>query len=432
MIMEVTIDRELCIGCAICVQQCPQGYELDDELKAVVISTRAPGIMDTEEACPVGAIAITGKDTPVGVSHFQAKPVGLGFSREPEEIPVLEKLEPVVRVDESSDVWVFAEQREGKLAKVALQLMGRARDLANEGKQKVVAVLIGNNVKNLAKELIGYQADTVYVADDERLEHYQTVPYTTIISQLIKKHKPNIFLYGATFIGRDLAPRIAQRVKTGLTADCTKLTIEEDTGLLDQTRPAFGGNIMATIQTPDHRPQMATVRPGIMKVKTFDPDRSGEIIQISPDLRRDDLIAKIIEVAKDSRTKVNLEEAKIIISGGRGVGSKEGFGILEELAELLGAEVGGSRVAVESGYIEQDHQVGQTGKTVAPELYIACGISGSIQHRAGMSTSKIIVAINKDPDAQILTVSDYAIVGDLHEVVPLMTRELKKRGLGGL
>jgi len=411
MMIEVTIERELCIGCAICVQQCPEGYELDDELIAVVISTRAPGIMETEEACPVGAIKITG---------------------EPDEIPVAEKVVPAVMVDESSDVWVFAEQREGKLAKVALQLLGRARDLADLNKQKVVAVLIGHNITNLAKELIGYQADTVYVADDERLKDYQTLPYTTIITDLIKKYKPNIFLYGATFIGRDLAPRIAQRVNTGLTADCTKLTLEEDTGLLDQTRPAFGGNIMATIQTPDHRPQMATVRPGIMKVKEYDVGRSGEIFSVAPDLGQDDLIAKILEVAKDTKQKVNLEEAKIIISGGRGVGSKEGFGILEELAELLGGEVGGSRVAVESGFIEQDHQVGQTGKTVAPELYIACGISGSIQHRAGMSTAKIIVAINKDPDAQILTVSDYAIVGDLHEVVPLITRELKKRGLGGL
>ena len=411
MIMEVTIDRELCIGCAICVKQCPKGYELDDELIAVLISTRAPGIMETEEACPVGAIAITG---------------------EPDEIPVLEKVEPLVKVDESSDVWVFAEQREGKLAKVALQLLGRARDLADELEQKVVAVLIGHNITHLAKELIAYQADTVYIADDERLKDYLTLPFTTIITGLIKRYKPNIFLYGATFIGRDLAPRIAQRVNTGLTADCTRLTIEEDTGLLDQTRPAFGGNIMATIQTPDHRPQMATVRPGIMKVKPFDPDRSGEIINVTPEIEQDDLIARIIEVAKDSRAKVNLEEAKIIVSGGRGVGSKEGFVILEELAELLGAEVGGSRVAVESGFIEQDHQVGQTGKTVAPELYIACGISGSIQHRAGMSTSKIIVAINKDPEAQILTVSDYAIIGDLHEVIPVLTRELRRRGLGGL
>ena len=409
--MEVTIDRELCIGCAICVKQCPKGYELDDELIAVLISTRAPGIMETEEACPVGAIAITG---------------------EPDEIPVLEKVEPLVKVDESSDVWVFAEQREGKLAKVALQLLGRARDLADELEQKVVAVLIGHNITHLAKELIAYQADTVYIADDERLKDYLTLPFTTIITGLIKRYKPNIFLYGATFIGRDLAPRIAQRVNTGLTADCTRLTIEEDTGLLDQTRPAFGGNIMATIQTPDHRPQMATVRPGIMKVKPFDPDRSGEIINVTPEIEQDDLIARIIEVAKDSRAKVNLEEAKIIVSGGRGVGSKEGFVILEELAELLGAEVGGSRVAVESGFIEQDHQVGQTGKTVAPELYIACGISGSIQHRAGMSTSKIIVAINKDPEAQILTVSDYAIIGDLHEVIPVLTRELRRRGLGGL
>jgi len=265
-----------------------------------------------------------------------------------------------------------------------------------------------------------------------RFENYQTLPYTTLITRLIREHKPKIFLYGATFIGRDLAPRIAQRINSGLTADCTELTIEEGTGLLDQTRPAFGGNIMATIQTPDHRPQMATVRPGIMKMKAFDSDRVGEIIKVPVVLDDGDLASTIIEIAKDARKSVNLEEAKIIVSGGRGVGGKEGFGILEELSELLGAEVGGSRVAVENGWIEQDHQVGQTGKTVCPELYIACGISGSIQHRAGMSTSKIIVAINKDPDAQIFTVSDFGIVGDLHEVIPELAKELKARGLGGL
>jgi len=412
--MEVTIDKEACIGCGLCVKECPKGYELDDEMKAAVLDISAPCLKIGEEACPVGAIVVTGE------VEMAAEAM-----EEPEEKPAFVK-------DESGDVWVFAEQRDGKLVKVAVQLLGRARDLAEELGEKVVAVLLGSNIGELADELIGYQADKVYVADDVRFENYQTLPYTTLITRLIREHKPKIFLYGATFIGRDLAPRIAQRINSGLTADCTELTIEEGTGLLDQTRPAFGGNIMATIQTPDHRPQMATVRPGIMKMKAFDSDRVGEIIKVPVVLDDGDLASTIIEIAKDARKSVNLEEAKIIVSGGRGVGGKEGFGILEELSELLGAEVGGSRVAVENGWIEQDHQVGQTGKTVCPELYIACGISGSIQHRAGMSTSKIIVAINKDPDAQIFTVSDFGIVGDLHEVIPELAKEFKARGLGGL
>ena len=412
--MEVKIDEESCIGCGLCVRECPDGFELNDDMKAEVKNPDVPGIKEGAEACPVGAITVEGEVI---------------------EAPKQEKEAPIEKrgeTDGASGVWVFAEQRDGKLAKVALQLLGRARDLADTLEQEVAAVLLGHNTGGLADLLIGHGADKVYLAENEELENYQTLPYASIISGLIGEHEPNIFLYGATLFGRDLAPRIAQRVNTGLTADCTELTIELGSGLLDQTRPAFGGNIMATIQTPNHRPQMATVRPGIMKAKPFDPDRRGEIIRVPVELDDGDLITRIVEIAKDERERVNLEEAKIIISGGRGVGSRDGFKILEELADLLGAEVGGSRVAVENGWIEQDHQVGQTGKTVCPELYIAAGISGSIQHRAGMSTSKIIVAINRDPDAQILTVSDYAIIGDLHEVIPQLTKELKARGLAGL
>jgi electron transfer flavoprotein alpha subunit len=240
------------------------------------------------------------------------------------------------------------------------------------------------------------------------------------------ERKPNIILFGATHTGRDLAPRIARRMSLGLTADCTELTIDATDKLLLQTRPAFGGNIMATIACPNTRPQMATVRPGIMKELDADPKRKGEIIDVPVHLDKKDVLSTILEVVKECKAVAKLEEAQIIVSGGRGVGGADGFQALRKLAAELGGEVGGSRVAVEKGWITQDHQVGQTGKTVRPEVYIACGISGSIQHRAGMQNSKIIVAINKDPDATIFKVADYGIVGDLHEIVPLMTAAIKK------
>ena len=410
--VKIVIDKDVCIGCGICVRKSPKGYALDESGKAVVINDRAAGLKEGADKCPVKCIIIMGNLV--------------------EEEELVHKTTCKAGVHEGKDVWVFAEQRDGVLSKVAIQLLGRARDLADELGQKVVAVLIGKDVGSLAHELVGYQADKVYVADHKDLEHYQTLPCTRIISDLICEHWPRIFIYGATFLGRDLAPRVAQRTNMGLTADCTELTICPDTGLLDQTRPAFGGNIMATIQSPHHRSQMATVRPGIMKKKPFDKERKGEIINVKVQLEKEDLICKILEVAKDTKQHVNLEEAKIIVSGGRGVGSKEKFKIIEKLAKALGAEVGGSRVAVESGWIDQVYQVGQTGKTVSPELYIACGISGAIQHKVGMEKSHVIVAINKDPDAPIFSVADYGVVGDLHEVIPQLISELKEKKLGGI
>jgi electron transfer flavoprotein alpha subunit len=324
------------------------------------------------------------------------------------------------------DVWVFAEQRGGQLTRVAYQLLGGGRALADELGQQLGAMLLGQDAKELSKELIAHGADKVYLADDPRLKNFQTDAYASVITTMIKEYKPNIVIYGATHIGRDLAPRIAQRLDLGLTADCTELTIDPEEKILLQTRPAFGGNIMATIITPRTRPQMATVRPGIMKELDVDSKRKGEIIDVTVTLKDDEIKTKILEIIKEAKKRVNLEEASIIVSGGRGVGGKEGFTIISELADILGGEVGGSRVAVEKGWIDQDHQVGQTGKTVRPSLYIACGISGSIQHRAGMQNSDLIVAINKDPDATIFKIAHYGIVGDLHEIVPLLIEEFKK------
>jgi electron transfer flavoprotein alpha subunit len=347
---------------------------------------------------------------------------------------VAETGEETVAVDTTlyKGVAVYAEQRDGKIAKVALQLLGKARDLAEDLGVEVYAYLLGSGIKPLAQELIAYGADKVYIADDPKLKHFQTGPYTKVIVDMIKQSMPEIVLYGASFLGRDLAPRVAQRITTGLTADCTELTIDKKDRLLQQTRPAFGGNIMATIQTPNHRPQMATVRPGIMEQRQKDAARQGQVVEVAAGLSESDIWTKILDVVKEQKAHVNLEEAKIIVSGGRGVGSQEGFKVIRDLAEVLGAEIGGSRVAVEKDWIDQAHQVGQTGKSVRPELYIACGISGSIQHRAGMSTSKLIVAINKDPNAQIFGVADFGIVGDLHEILPMMTEEIKARGLKGL
>ncbi len=277
---------------------------------------------------------------------------------------------------------------------------------------------------DIAERLIKYGADQVLYADHKLLDIYTTEAYTKVIYDLIKERKPEIMLLGATNLGRDLGPRISARVHTGLTADCTKLDVDLENRRLMQTRPAFGGNLMATIICPDHRPQMATVRPGVMEKAKYDENRKGEIVKFSPDLKEEDIRAKVVEVVKAAKAIVALEDAKIIVSGGRGLGNPEGFKLIKELADKLGGVVGASRATVDAGWIEQSHQVGQTGKTVRPSLYVACGISGAIQHLAGMQESKVIVAINKDPDAPIFKVADFGIVGDLYEVIPELIEAL--------
>ncbi len=336
---------------------------------------------------------------------------------------------------EHGEVWVFAEQDDGVLNEVVLELLGRARELAEKIGAKVAALLLGHNVEALAGDLFAHGADRVYIGEHPHLKIFTTTPYEKAIVQAAREHKPEIFLFGASPVGRDIAPRVASALMVGLTADCTDLQIgdhvdpmskQEYKDLLLQIRPAFGGNIIATIVNPDTRPQMATVREGVMKKADVQTDKTGEIVKLELTLTDDDMIAEVIERVKAER-KVDLKGARVIVAGGVGVGSPEGFELIRQLAETLGGEVGASRAAVDGGFIDHDHQVGQTGTTVRPKLYIACGISGAVQHRAGMQESGKIIAINKDPDAPIFGIAHYGIVGDLNAVIPKMIKAYKDK-----
>lgn len=327
---------------------------------------------------------------------------------------------------EYKDIYVFAEQRDGQIQSVALELIGKARELSTVTNEKVVAILAGHKITSQAKTLIEYGADKVIVIDDKNLKDYVTEQYTQAVYQAVNAFKPSILMYGATTIGRDLAPRIAARLGTGLTADCTKLAITEDTHEFQMTRPAFGGNLMATIMCPNHRPQMSTVRPGVMPKAAPDKDRQGEIVEFKPEFDESKFIVKLVKNVKEKKNTVDISEAKILVSGGRGVGCKEGFEMLQGLATVLGGEVSSSRAMVDAGVMPHDRQVGQTGKTVRPAVYFALGISGAIQHLAGMEESDCIIAVNKDKFAPIFSVADLGIVCDLNKVVPLLTERLKK------
>lgn len=328
--------------------------------------------------------------------------------------------------NEYKGVWVFAEQREGNLQKVSKELLGKGREIAGKLGVKLTAVLLGQKIGNLSQTLISYGADEVLVADHLLLKNYTTDAYTKVICDMIDERKPEILFFGATYIGRDLGPRVAARVKTGLTADCTGLDIDMETRNLLMTRPAFGGNLMATIECAEHRPQMSTVRPGVFSVPDISPERTGKIEGVTVNLCDEDIRTQVLKVVKSLKEKIDITESKVIVSGGRGVGNSVGFTLLKELADALGGVVGGSRAAVDSGWIEKDYQVGQTGKTVRPNLYIACGISGAIQHLAGMQESGYIVAINKDGDAPIMGIADLAVTGDLYKIVPEMINQVKE------
>lgn len=339
-------------------------------------------------------------------------------------------------LEEYKGVYVFAQQVDNELSSISLELLGKAKDLAKDLDTTVTAMLLGSGIKNLADTLAEYGADKVIIVDDPALKEYRTEPYTHALASIINEYKPEIVLIGATAIGRDLGPSTSARVKTGLTADCTVLEIgdfplvalpnqEQKHNQLLMTRPAFGGNTIATIACPDNRPQMATVRAGVMQKMEPVPGAKAEIIEYNPGFTPNNKYVEIVDIVKSISDTVDIMDAKILVSGGRGVGSPENFKILEDLAAVLGGEVSCSRAVVDSGWKPKDLQVGQTGKTVRPQVYFAIGISGAIQHVAGMEESDIIVAINKDEDAPIFDVADYGIVGDLNKIVPALTEAIK-------
>jgi len=332
----------------------------------------------------------------------------------------------MMNIEEYKGIYVFIEQREGVIQGVALELLGQARRLADQINDKVVALFLGNNISDKAQSLIAAGADKVICIDAPELEQYTTEPYTQAICQVIDEMKPDAILIGATTIGRDLGPRISARVKTGLTADCTKIETGENNELL-MTRPAFGGNLMATIICPEHRPQMATVRPGVMVALEADSNRTGEIVNYKVNFNPAKFKVKILENVKEDSNKVDITDARILVSGGRGLGNAEGFELMTELATTMGAEVSASRAMVDAGFMGHDRQVGQTGKTVRPDLYFAFGISGAIQHVAGMEDSEFIVAVNKDKNAPIFQVSDLGIVGDAKQIIKKLNERLTKK-----
>jgi electron transfer flavoprotein alpha subunit len=392
---DIKIITEKCVGCKLCIKACPFNAMEMQEKKAVIL-----------ENCTLCGACVSS-------CKFEA----IDFTKD--EVKGMD-------VSAYSGVWVFGEQSGGVPAGVALELLGEGRKLADELNETLSAVLIGDHVEQAAKTLIAHGADKVYLVDDPSLKNFNDESYADIFVQLIGQYKPEIILMGATTYGRSLAPRVSSRINTGLTADCTKLEIDPEKKILRQTRPAFGGNLMATIICPNHRPQMSTVRPKVMKPLDPDESRTGEIIR--PDVTiPTDLKTKVLEVVSELCEMVSLTEADIIVSGGRGIGDPKNFAMIEELARTLGGAVGASRATVDAGWIEYSHQVGQTGKTVGPKVYFACGISGAVQHLAGMSSSDTIIAINKNPDAPIFNVATFGIVGDVLQVVPALISEFKAR-----
>jgi len=397
--MPVIVNIDKCKGCEECLSSCPFDAIVMQEDKAF-INEYCQACMACLSVCPEGAIVEVEKEQP-----------------------------RVEDIQTFKGVWVFAEQRSGKVTSVAYELLGAGKKLADELHTELSAILFGAP-ESEAQELIRWGADKVYFSRDNIFERFNDEPYAQMLTSLIKEHRPEIVLAGATPIGRSFIPRVAARLRTGLTADCTALEIDKETGNLLQIRPAFGGSIMATILCPNNRPQMATVRPRVMKRGQYNESRVGEIINgkadgISSRTRVLDTIKEVSDIT------VNLQEADIIVSGGRGLGDPKGFKLIEELAEVLGAAVGASRAAVDSGWIPYRHQVGQTGKTVCPKIYFACGISGAVQHLVGMQSSDIIIAINKNPEAPIFNVATFGIVGDLYEIIPLLIKKVKEaKGIG--
>ena len=396
---RLLIDKDTCTGCESCIPACPFGA-LSMKEGIAVVDEKCTFCGDCVDTCPVSAIT-------------------------------LEREEKAVTIDTSAfkDVWIFIEHEFGKVSNVSFELLGEGRKLADILGCKLCGMVLADkeNADKFVKEASAYGAEKIYVMESPLLKEYRTDPYAKAAVDLIRRYKPEIVLFGATTQGRDFAGAVATTIEAGLTADCTGLDIDPGTKYLRQTRPAFGGNIMATIlDYPNYRPQMSTVRPKVFAMPPRDDSRKGEIIREILEMTEGQIRTKILEFLKGAGT-VNLADAEIIVSGGRGIGSAENFKVVRELADVLGAAVGASRAAVDSGWIPYEHQVGQTGRTVRPRIYIALGISGSIQHQAGMKTSDIIVAINKDNEAPIFKIATYGIVGDLFTVVPMLKEEFKKR-----
>ncbi|OQX09338.1 MAG: electron transfer flavoprotein subunit alpha [Desulfobulbaceae bacterium A2] len=393
------VDSDLCIGCGVCEANCAFGaIQVVDGLAVVGDNCTLCG--SCVESCEPGALRIEG-----------------GSLRGVDDLTVW------------SGIWVLAECRHGVLAPVSHELLGVGRELADQRGVRLTAVLLGNGLAQQARELIRYGADTVLLLDDPALTEYREDVYAAVLEDLIRRRRPEVVLAGATAIGRSLVPHVhvATSLGAGLTADCTHLAIRPEDGALLQTRPAFGGNIMATIECPASRPQMATVRPRVMAAARPDEAREGEIVLCRPDAALLQSKVRVLESVHDSREQVNIQEFDIVVSGGRGLENAKGFALMQELAAELGGAVGASRAAVDEGWISYPHQVGQTGKTVAPKLYIACGISGAIQHLVGMQGAETIVAINRDPQAPIFDVATYGLVGDLFEIVPMLCQRVREQ-----
>ena len=390
------VDCDKCNGCGVCEDNCPFG--------AIIV----------ENGC-----AVVGDDCNLcGTCVDDCEPEALYIEGGDKKIQV--------NLDDWSGIWIFAEFRHGNIAPVTFELLGIGRRLADQRGVALSAVLLGAGIAEQAEGLISSGADKVYLADDSAFEQYREDVYGAVLEKLITEHKPEVVLAGATAIGRSVIPRVATVLGAGLTADCTQLAIREEDGMLLQTRPAFGGNIMATIECPHSRPQMATVRPNVMAPAEVDASRTGEIVNV--ELPEELLISKveILETVLCEQDQVNIQEVDVLVAGGRGLESEKGFELIRELAEELGAAVAASRAAVDAGWISYSHQVGQTGKTVCPKLYIPCGISGAVQHAVGMQSAETVVAINRDENAPIFDIATYGIVGDLFEVVPMLTRKLQE------